>query len=164
MLNIKKKVHKYKIIIIILLLLISGLSFSFYNTYKNLNKCKERQKNLDQPASKVIDYLEIIQTDRIKSMNGFSDDNDQNREIIKNSIDFSFHYLLFNLFSNFIKELDKNKIDYFLIGGSLIGYFRHNEGFVPWDDDIDIGILDKDKEKVYKIIEEIHKVNNKYNL
>ncbi len=163
MLNIKKKIHQYKIIIIILLLLISGLSFSFYNTYINLKKCRERQKNLDQPASKVIDYLEIIQTDRIKSMNGFSDDIGQNREIIKNSIDFSFHYLLFNLFGNFIKELDKNKIDYFLIGGSLIGYFRHNEGFVPWDDDIDIGILDKDKEKVYKIIEEMHKVNNKYN-
>ncbi len=166
MLYNKKKIKQSTLIILVLLVIILVLTGVFFYKNTELKKCRETKKPVDKNGQKIIDYLEIVQKDRLKSMNGLSDDINDNkkREIIKHSIDFSFHYLLFNLFANFIKELDKNKIDYFLIGGSLIGYFRHNQGFVPWDDDIDIGILDKDKEKVYKIIEDMHSRNEKYNL
>ena len=46
------------------------------------------------------------------------------------------------------KELAKElRIDYFAIGGTLIGTVR-NGGLLPLDDDIDIGIFKKDYEKL----------------
>ncbi len=40
-----------------------------------------------------------------------------------------------------MKDLDElcmsNGIEYYLLGGSAIGAIRH-QGFIPWDDDLDI--------------------------
>lgn len=56
-----------------------------------------------------------------------------------------------------LKELDrickKHEIPYFLYGGTLLGAIRHN-GFIPWDDDLDVALLYKDYNRLMKILPE----------
>lgn len=44
-----------------------------------------------------------------------------------------------------------NNISYWIDGGSLIGVLRH-DGFIPWDDDLDISML---KQDYYRLIEKL---------
>lgn len=50
-----------------------------------------------------------------------------------------------------IKELcEKNNIRYYAVGGTALGTVRH-QGFIPWDDDIDIGMPIGDFNRFVKI-------------
>ena len=49
-----------------------------------------------------------------------------------------------DVFHGFCKE---QGLTYYMLGGTMLGAYRH-QGFIPWDDDIDIGMPRKDYEKL----------------
>ena len=60
----------------------------------------------------------------------------------------------------FIEVCEENDLTYFMYAGSLLGAIRH-QGFIPWDDDIDVIMFREDFEKLNKILEK--DLNEKYN-
>lgn len=58
--------------------------------------------------------------------------------------------------TNMLREFDricrKYNLKYWCIGGTLIGVLRH-KGWIPWDGDIDIAMLEKDYDKFKKIVQ-----------
>ncbi|MGF7184762.1 lipopolysaccharide cholinephosphotransferase [Desulfitispora alkaliphila] len=57
------------------------------------------------------------------------------------------------------KLCKQHNLKYYLVGGTLLGAIRH-KGFIPWDDDIDIGMMRDDYNKLIQIL--IEEKSNKY--
>ena len=50
------------------------------------------------------------------------------------------------LLKKFRDICDAEEMHYYLLGGTAIGAVRHG-GFIPWDDDIDVGLLREDYDR-----------------
>ena len=49
------------------------------------------------------------------------------------------HNMLLNIASAFDEICKRHQIPYYMLGGTMLGAFRH-KGFIPWDDDMDFGV------------------------
>ncbi len=57
---------------------------------------------------------------------------------------------LLGMLDAFVAYCKKHGLRYYLVGGTLLGAIRHR-GFIPWDDDIDVGMPRPDYERFLKL-------------
>ena len=58
--------------------------------------------------------------------------------------------VMLNILVEFAKFCDEHNLMYYLDAGTLIGAVRH-KGFIPWDDDIDVNMPQKDYDKFIEL-------------
>jgi lipopolysaccharide cholinephosphotransferase len=68
--------------------------------------------------------------------------------------------ILLDILKDLISVCNKNGFCYMLVCGSALGAVRH-KGFIPWDDDLDVGILRKD---YVQFLNTFKKISNKYDV
>ena len=78
--------------------------------------------------------------------------NDKNLIIAEGEVLISIQRKELEMLDDINAICQKNGIDIFLGGGSLLGAIRHG-GFIPWDDDIDLNIPRKFVDKFIELIE-----------
>lgn len=135
---------------------------SFLNQYTNYLNSLEIENKFNQLTSK-IDFLEnkmknyenIIESDNSLFNSIFLD-----YTLKPNKLLFNVQTLSLELLTFINKICEKHNISWWLDYGTLLGSIRH-ENFIPWDDDIDIGVMRKD---YHKFIEVMYDELEKYNL
>ena len=73
------------------------------------------------------------------------------------------HYVELEMLKDFSELCEKNNIEYFGISGTAIGAVRH-QGFIPWDDDIDVAFLRDDYVRFVKAMRRDKEFSEKYEL
>lgn len=69
------------------------------------------------------------------------------------------HQLCQELLNFIVNVCKKYKLNYWLDYGTLLGAVRH-QVYIPWDDDIDIGMMRTDFDKLYVVLQEEIERNN----
>ena len=57
------------------------------------------------------------------------------------------------ILKEFIRVCQEHDLTYFIISGTLLGAVRHG-GFIPWDDDIDIGMPRSDYDRLASLFQD----------
>ena len=58
--------------------------------------------------------------------------------------------LLTEMLGQFADYCTRHGLRYYLVGGTLLGAVRH-KGFIPWDDDVDVGMPRSDYERFLEL-------------
>ena len=106
-------------------------NFSLTKIYKNLYK---------KTLKKYFEIQKNINISNLKPATGYL------RKYQLAILDFANYW--FNIF-------EVLNISYFLISGNLLGAYRH-KGFIPWDDDMDIGMMRNDYNKLVNYLKIHH--------
>ena len=61
----------------------------------------------------------------------------------------SHREMLYKMLHDVTNILDECKISYWIDGGTMLGAVRH-QAIIPWDDDVDVGVLPHDYLKILK--------------
>jgi len=70
---------------------------------------------------------------------------------------------LYKMMYDVDKILNKYSIKYFIDAGTLLGAIRH-KGLIPWDDDLDIGILSKDYNRLITILKDVEQYGYNFSI
>lgn len=78
---------------------------------------------------------------------------DKREELSNESLLIQSQYVMLRILKIVADILEENNVTYWLESGTLLGAIRH-KGFIPWDDDIDIGIPYSEYDKAAKVLKE----------
>lgn len=85
----------------------------------------------------------------------------QNKKGYEPEVLEKLHRIQLEILEDFTKVCEKYNFTYFGVYGTAIGAVRH-QGFIPWDDDIDVGMLRSDYDKFFDVFEK--ELGEKYSL
>ena len=66
-----------------------------------------------------------------------------------NNIDL-LHQVDLDIVKEVVAICERHSLRYYMLGGTMLGAIRH-KGFIPWDDDIDLGIPREDYDMFLQI-------------
>lgn len=127
-----------------------------------INPPNEKNENLNEKIMKLTKQFndfekstnKILDSYNLYFDNFFKYYETKPKKLVKNSHDLNLELLDF--IDNVCKKYD---LQWWLFAGTLLGALRH-EGFIPWDDDLDISMIRTDYEKFLEIIQNEINLNN----
>ena len=83
--------------------------------------------------------------------------------IIDTPIEFKIQdaRLLYQHVKYFVATMDAHDLDYFAIGGTLLGTVRH-QGVIPWDLDVDVGVTKATYDALCVLLDQLSSINDYY--
>jgi len=106
-------------------------------------------------VNNIFNIVFIFKVNRMVVVSKYVDDKEYDPEDLKH-----LQELLLMILNDFITFCDDHEITYFIDGGSTLGCVRH-QGFIPWDDDIDVTLF---RDQYDKFLEYRDEFDDKYEI